>query len=99
MAPILLSPKLFQRFDSQLAVPRENLRQRRAVIAKTASGLSFVTDQDGLFSMIPLNPEQVEEMYEKHAITMSGNGRANIGGTTVPQAQRLAEAAQEALGQ
>ena len=59
--------------------------------------MSFVTDQDGLFSMLPLNPEQVEEMYENYAITLSGNGRANMGGVTVPQAQCLAEAAKEVL--
>src|SRR3989344_3038505 len=97
MAPILKSPELFNQFDSQLGVPRENLKKRRAVIAETASGLSFVESQSGLFSMFPLNAEQVEEMYAKHAITMSISGRANIGGITISQAKRLAEAFKEVL--
>ena len=97
MAPILKSQELFNQFDSQLGVSRENLRKRRAVIAETASGLSFVTDQFGLFSMLPLNPEQVEDMYAKYAITMSVSGRANIGGVTVSQAKRLAEAFKEVV--
>lgn len=91
MAPILSSPELFEEFDRQLGVPREDLRKRRSVIAETESGLSFVVDQAGLFSMLPLNEEQVGEMYDKFAITMSGSGRANIGGITIPQAKRLAE--------
>ena len=38
--------------------------------------------QNGLFSIVPLNGEQVLAMREKHGIYMAGSGRINLAGLT-----------------
>jgi aromatic-amino-acid transaminase len=39
--------------------------------------------QNGLFSIVPLNGEQVLAMREKHGVYMAGSGRINVAGLTM----------------
>jgi aromatic-amino-acid transaminase len=36
--------------------------------------------QNGLFSIVPLSPDQVLAMREKHGVYMAGSGRINVAG-------------------
>ena len=38
--------------------------------------------QNGLFSMLPLKPEQILAIRERHGVYMAGSGRINIAGLT-----------------
>ena len=38
--------------------------------------------QKGLFSMLPLSPEMILTLRERHGIYMAGSGRINIAGLT-----------------
>jgi aromatic-amino-acid transaminase len=39
--------------------------------------------QNGLFSIVPLNADQVLAMREKHGVYMAGSGRINVAGLTM----------------
>ena len=45
--------------------------------------------QNGLFSIVPLSPEQVLAMREKHGVYMAGSGRINVAGLTVGNIDRF----------
>jgi len=66
---------------------RDRMRQVRAKLA--AAGTAGSVDmtpfgsQNGLFSIVPLSPEQVLAMREKHGVYMAGTGRINVAGLTM----------------
>jgi len=39
--------------------------------------------QNGLFSVLPLNSDQILAMREKHGVYMAGSGRINVAGLTM----------------
>ena len=45
--------------------------------------LSPLGGQSGLFSIVPLNGEQILAMREKHGVYMAGSGRINVAGLTM----------------
>ncbi|KUR78515.1 amino acid aminotransferase [Novosphingobium sp. Fuku2-ISO-50] len=47
--------------------------------------------QNGLFSMLPLNGEQILALREKHGIYMAGTGRINIAGLTSGNIEQFIE--------
>jgi len=48
--------------------------------------------QNGLFSMLPLNGEQILAIREKHGVYMAGSGRINIAGLTDGNIEQFIEA-------
>ncbi|MBC2666020.1 aspartate/tyrosine/aromatic aminotransferase [Novosphingobium flavum] len=66
---------------------RDRMRQVRGRLA--AAGTAGTVDmipfgsQNGLFSIVPLTPEQVLAMREKHGVYMAGTGRINVAGLTM----------------
>jgi aspartate/tyrosine/aromatic aminotransferase len=82
-------------------VELEEMRQRiaavRARIAASDERLAFVADQYGMFSMLPLTPEQVVSLRERHAIYMADSGRINIVGIADEAIDRFCAAVKEAL--
>lgn len=59
------------------------LRQQLAQKLKQAtqsSRFDFIAQQQGMFSLLGLTPEQVTTLREKHAIYIVGDGRMNIAG-------------------
>ncbi|GAO56777.1 aspartate/tyrosine/aromatic aminotransferase [Novosphingobium sp. NBM11] len=48
--------------------------------------------QHGLFSMLPLNGEQILAIREKHGVYMAGSGRINIAGLTNGNIEKFIEA-------
>lgn len=71
----------------ELDTMRARMRQVRARLA--AAGMAGTVDltplgsQNGLFSMLPLNGEQILKLREDHAIYMAGSGRINVAGLTM----------------
>lgn len=53
---------------------------------------SFVTRQIGMFSFTGLNPAQVENMTNKHAIFMTKDGRISLAGLSQAKCEYLANA-------
>ena len=58
---------------------------------------SFVTRQIGMFSYTGLNPAQVENMTEKHAIYMTKDGRISLAGLSQAKCAYLANAMDDSV--
>lgn len=84
---ILEDEALTAQWLGELDQMRDRMRQVRARLAaagKTGGvDLTAVGDQNGLFSIIPFTPEQVQEMRSKHGIYFAGSGRINVAGLTM----------------
>ena len=68
------------------------IRQLRARIAAYDERLAYIGDQNGMFSMLPLSPEQVLAVREKDGIYMAGSGRFNVVGLSDDNVDRFAAA-------
>ena len=72
---------------SELDDMRNRMRQVRARLASAGKAgnvdLAPLGAQSGLFSIVPLTPEQVLAMREKHGVYMAGSGRINVAGLTM----------------
>ncbi|WP_295637589.1 amino acid aminotransferase [Novosphingobium sp.] len=71
----------------ELDTMRARMRQVRERLAAAGRigpiDMVAVGAQSGLFSMLPLNAEQIMTLRSKHGIYMAGSGRINIAGLTV----------------
>ena len=56
------------------------IRQLRARLAAFDPRLSYIGGQHGMFSMLPLTPDQVLQLRKDHGIYMAGSGRFNVVG-------------------
>ena len=68
------------------------IRQLRARIAAYDDRLAYIGEQNGMFSMLPLTPEQVLAVREKDGIYMAGSGRFNVVGLSDENVDRFAAA-------
>ncbi len=72
---------------AELDEMRGRMRQVRARLANAGKAgsvdLAPLGAQSGLFSIVPLTPEQVLAMREKHGVYMAGSGRINVAGLTM----------------
>ena len=68
------------------------IRQLRARIAAYDERLAYIGEQNGMFSMLPLTPEQVLAVREKDGIYMAGSGRFNVVGLSDDNVDRFAAA-------
>ncbi|MEJ5979212.1 aromatic amino acid transaminase [Novosphingobium sp. PS1R-30] len=84
---ILEDEALTKSWLDELDTMRERMRQVRAKLAAAGMvggvDLTPVGGQNGLFSIIPFTPEQVQAMREKHGIYFAGSGRINVAGLTL----------------
>ena len=84
---ILEDPKLTAQWLDELDTMRTRIRQVRARLSEV--GQLGVIDfapiglQNGLFSVLPLNSEQILKLRQDHAIYLAGSGRINIAGLTM----------------
>jgi aromatic-amino-acid transaminase len=72
-----------------------SLRQR---LAAADPQFGYIAEQKGMFSMLPVTPEQVVRLRETQAIYMADSGRFNICGLSDEQVDRFASAVLEAIG-
>jgi aromatic-amino-acid transaminase len=83
---VLEDEKLTAQWLDELDQMRERMRQVRARLAaagKTGGvDLSPIGGQNGLFSIIPFTPDQVQAMRSEHGIYFAGSGRINVAGLT-----------------
>jgi aromatic-amino-acid transaminase len=84
---ILEDAELTKVWLSELDDMRARMSEVRARLG--AAGIQGSVDfapmggQNGLFSIVPLTPEQVLAMREKHGVYMAGSGRINVAGLTM----------------
>lgn len=83
-------------------VELEGMRERIATLRQRLAAANplfdYVGRQKGMFSMLPVTPEQVLKLRTDHAIYMADSGRFNICGLSDEQVGRFASAILEAIG-
>ncbi len=80
----------------------EGMRERIATLRHRLSAANplfdYVGRQKGMFSMLPVTPQQVLKLRTDHAIYMADSGRFNICGLSDEQVDRFASAVLEVIG-
>ncbi|WP_324750526.1 amino acid aminotransferase [Sphingomonas sp. LY54] len=89
---VLDTPELAADWRAELDEMLARIRHLRARIAAFDPRLAYVDQQNGMFSMLPLSPEQVADLREKDAIYMAGSGRFNVAGLSDENVDRFAAA-------
>ncbi|MFL6721756.1 MAG: aromatic amino acid transaminase [Sphingomonas sp.] len=94
---ILDDPELRARWLVELQAMRDRINSVRQRIASADPRLSFIGRQYGMFSMLPLSPEQVLKLRTDDAIYMAESGRFNVVGMGDNQIDRFIAAVVGAL--
>jgi len=89
---VLDDPQLKADWRAELEGMRERIVTLRRRLAGADPALAYIAEQKGMFSMLPLTPEQVITLREDHAIYMADSGRFNICGLSDEQVDRFASA-------
>jgi aromatic-amino-acid transaminase len=99
---VLEDEALSRQWLDELDTMRERMRQVRARLAAAGKvggvDLTPIGGQNGLFSIIPFTPEQVQAMREKHGIYFAGSGRINIAGLTMANIDQFIAAVADVTG-
>ena len=82
---------------AELDEMRSRIHMVRRRLASADPRLGFIAEQQGMFSMLPLSPEQVKGLRERRGIYMADSGRANLVGIADRDLDRFCEAVVEAL--
>jgi aspartate/tyrosine/aromatic aminotransferase len=94
---ILEDPELHARWLVELKGMRDRINSVRQRIAAADPRLAFIGRQYGMFSMLPLSPEQVLKLRKDDAIYMADSGRFNVVGMGDDQIDRFIAAVVGAL--
>jgi aromatic-amino-acid transaminase len=89
---VLDDPALRAEWHGELKEMCARIRTLRARLAGYDPRLAFVEAQNGMFSMLPLSPEQVLALRAKDAIYMASSGRFNVVGLSDESVERFAAA-------
>jgi aromatic-amino-acid transaminase len=99
---VLEDEALTAQWLDELDTMRERMRQVRARLAAAGKvggvDLTPIGGQNGLFSIIPFTPEQVQAMREKHGIYFAGSGRINVAGLTTGNIDKFIAAVADVTG-
>ena len=94
---ILDDPELAADWRAELTEMGARIRQLRAKLAAADPRLAYIAGQKGMFSMLPVNPQQVLNLREKHGLYMAGSGRFNVVGLSDSNVDYFANAVIEEL--
>lgn len=98
---ILTTPALDAAWREELEAMRLRMTDNRRLMAdalRAATGsdrFGAIADQKGMFSLLPLSPEEVETLRADHGVYMVPDGRMNVAGITPAAVDGLARAIAE----
>jgi aromatic-amino-acid transaminase len=99
---VLEDPELVREWLDELDTMRLRMRQVRDRLAAAGRvggvDLTPVGGQNGLFSILPFTPEQVQTMRSRHGIYFAASGRINIAGLTMGNIDQFIAAVAEVTG-
>jgi aspartate/tyrosine/aromatic aminotransferase len=95
---VLDTPELNAAWHQELEGMRERIVTLRQRLAAVDPLFGYIGEQKGMFSMLPLSPEQVLRLRNDYAIYMADSGRFNICGLSDEQVDRFASAVLEVIG-
>jgi aromatic-amino-acid transaminase len=79
---ILQDPALAADWRAELFQMRERIVSIRTLLADTDPMFAPLARQHGMFSTLPLSPDQVRRLREEFAVYMPNSGRINVAGLT-----------------
>ena len=79
-------------WQAELDQMRERLNGVRQALAAAHPLLAPLARQRGMFSLLPLTPDQVARLRQDHAVYMAGSGRINLAGLTLETVPQFAKA-------
>lgn len=79
---ILEDEALSAEWRAELETCRRRLASVRQALAEAEPRLAAIGEQKGMFSILPLTPDQVGRMRQDFGVYMLGNGRINLAGLT-----------------
>lgn len=91
---ILEDARLEASWRNELEVMRSRLVSVRQAAAAATPALQPLRGQHGMFSLLPLSPDQVEALRREHGVYMASSGRINIAGLTPANIPAFARALQ-----
>jgi aromatic-amino-acid transaminase len=94
----LEDPALTGDWRAELDEMRARIISIRERLAAADPRLASIGGQMGMFSMLPLTPEQVLELRETHAIYMADSGRFNVLGMADHAIDRVVAAVTDVIG-
>ncbi len=94
---ILQDSSLRQMWREELDSMVARVNSLRTAMAEADSKLGFVASQQGMFSLLPLQPAQVTSLIDDHGVYLAGDGRINVAGCQMSQINQFT-AALEAVG-
>ena len=95
---VLEDPALTADWRAELDEMRARIISIRERLAAADPRLAYIGGQMGMFSMLPLTPEQVLELRETHAIYMADSGRFNVLGMADHAIDRFVAAVTDVIG-
>jgi aspartate/tyrosine/aromatic aminotransferase len=95
---VLDDPQLSADWRVELDGMRERIVSLRHRLAAANPLFDYIAGQKGMFSMLPVSPEQVLQLRSDHAIYMADSGRFNICGLSDEQVDRFASAVLGVIG-
>lgn len=100
---ILSSDELTSQWHDELKVMRERINQMRHALVSglTNKGVtqdfSFITRQNGMFSFLGINGEQVQRLQDEFSIYVVGSSRINVAGISPDNVDYLSHAIAKVL--
>jgi len=94
---VLDDPGLSADWRAELEQMRERIVTLRQKLAAADPRLGYIAGQKGMFSMLPVTPEQVLKLRNDHAIYMADSGRFNVCGMSDEDVDRFASAVLEVM--
>jgi aromatic-amino-acid transaminase len=95
---VLQDSALTADWRAELDEMRARIVRIRDRLAAADPRLEYIRDQMGMFSMLPLTPEQVLGLREQHAIYMADSGRFNVLGMADDAIDRFVAAVADVIG-
>lgn len=97
VARILGDAALRTSWTGELATMRDRINAMRERLATRLAGqserdYSFIARQRGMFTMLGINPEQVETLRRDHHVHLTSSGRVNVAGLNETNVDRVADA-------
>jgi aromatic-amino-acid transaminase len=94
---VLETPDLRTDWLAELDEMGGRIRALRARLAAYDARLAYLRDQKGMFSILPIGPQQVLALREQKAIYMANSGRFNVVGLSDDNVDRFAAAVVEQM--
>ncbi|GAO38712.1 putative amino acid aminotransferase [Sphingomonas changbaiensis NBRC 104936] len=94
---ILVSPELSADWRAELAEMRDRIVSMRELLGTIDPAFAPLARQHGMFSTLPLSPEQVRRLREEFAVYMPNSGRINIAGLTRGNVEAFVRAVKSVL--